>query len=508
MLASGDPGFVADGAPENGIEPGDEPGSWVAKIHGPGYLERDSDGCPIVRPAVVLSPNLLEASLDLRAPCGAEQPLVREELDRALEANGIVFGIDPKRIDTAWLIFTARGGLPRPMRVASGQAPQPGRPARLEYAIDLEQHVGRKDEQDGSVDFHELGTVRNVAAGQQIGVWYPAEESLPGRGLDGVELPVPDSDGSQDLRGGDKLRCVEQEDGSVILEAEIDGILVLENEVPAVSEIFLVPGDVGVETGNIDAEGSVVITGAVRPGFHVTARHDIEVQGVVEGSSLDAGGRVSIASGLIGDEETLVRAAGDVCIKYAQNARIECGGDVEILDADMGSTIDCSGHLRAITGRGRLCGGTYSAAQSIEATEIGSDLGAVTVLAAGANVLIEREWARITRQLDKDRDLRRKLKQTPEAKRPGGSGGGPDCSRNSKQLRELQKRERRLRSRLAELKKKAREPQQPAVIRARSRVHPGVEIVIGGSHLRLEETSGARVFSLDSATGHVGSRAA
>mgnify|MGYP003884863173 CR=1 FL=1 len=156
-----------------------------------GYLVSHAAGRPTVMPVAQVRGDRLEASLDLRAPASDERPLERDELDDALAAAGVVHGLDVHRVDAAWRIFTVRGELLRPMWVARGEAPVPGRPERIDWAPEVDPTSELEEGEDGRIDFHMQSSVRNLAAGQVLGVFVPGGEARSGRGVDGVEVELP-----------------------------------------------------------------------------------------------------------------------------------------------------------------------------------------------------------------------------------------------------------------------------------------------------------------------------
>ena len=467
-----------------------------------GYLVSHAAGRPTVMPVAQVRGDRLEASLDLRAPASDERPLERDELDDALAAAGVVHGLDVHRVDAAWRIFTVRGELLRPMWVARGEAPVPGRPERIDWAPEVDPTSELEEGEDGRIDFHMQSSVRNLAAGQVLGVFVPGGEARSGRGVDGVEVELTDDTKPVAMRLGRNVEAREQEDGTVLLVAEIDGVLVLERGMPSVSDVLHVDGDVDYGVGNIDATGTVIITGSVRRGFEVRARDDVIVHGVVEGASIHAGGLVDLRKGLIGDEEASVTAGRGLRLLYAQNAKVACRGDIELLDADMGSELTCSGALLATQGRGRLRGGRYRAGHGIRARELGSELGAHTIVEAGVDVLLEEERAELTAALEACRVSQRGGRAKGLRGGPGrqgkakiGAGRAADRGRE----RDLARRERELLAAIAALP--APPPQDPVPsITASGQVHFGVEVVLRGVRLRPGETTGGRCFTLDPQT--------
>jgi len=482
----------------------DAAGQLVVTSAGPGFLCCGAAGQLCVKPAVQVSEDRVEATLELRSPVADEAPLSREEIAAALTELGVTHGVEPARVEAAWRIFEARGELLRPMRVARGREPVAGRLARIDFEPDVLPHADQGDK-TGRIDFHERGRVINVVEGQLLGTWIPGEPSKAGEAIDGEAIAVPESARSKPLRTGKNIRrseLPEDEAGPIQLFAAKSGVLLIDEGIPSVSLVLLIDGDVDLETGNIDAEGSVVVKGAVRSGFKVKASDGLVVHGIAEGADLEAGGDMELKKGLIGSDETLVVVGGNLRIKYAQNAHLEVRGDVELGDSDMGSTIVCSGRLRAASGRGRLRGGDYHAAQGIRAKELGSDLGALTRAAVGRDVLRDRERSTLTERLDE-------LKHEGlKAKRMTGKPGSFAARTAEKRRREIQKQEHNLRAKLAAFDREKPDLVEAPEIRIQSSVHFGSELEIMGVHLRPSETTGGRVFAFDPATQTVEARSA
>jgi uncharacterized protein (DUF342 family) len=254
---------------------------------------------------------------------------------------------------------------------------------------------------------------------------------------------------------------------------------------------------VDYESGNIDVGGSLLIRGSVRAGFKVSACHCITVLGVAEGADLAAGGDMVLAKGLIGSEGTRVTVGGNLRVKYTQNADIICGGDVEILDADMGSKVVASGRIIAVQGRGRLRGGTYSAGSSISAKEIGSELGAITKLSCGVDEVAAAERKQTADLLN---EISAGLQELKGLTDPSNSVAQRKADTKILQLENSQLA---LMARMKELKaaaEAAAEGEQPFV-RAKSQVYFGTQIEVLRVKLSPSKSTAGRRFTLDKEQG-------
>ena len=238
---------------------------WRADVSVAGYLEGTEHTGLRVVPIVQISEDRVSAALDLRVPTSDEEPLTREEIDAVIKQSGVVHGLSENRVESAWNMFQSHGALPSPLRIASGVAPVAHHSARVEYLLTVHQTVGEMNEEDGSLDFHEQHLIVNLDSGQDIGRWYPPVEGVSGMGVDGKEISVEVDEDEKHLRVGDNIVRVKQKDGSLLLRAGMDGMLVQsEDGGPSVSDVFELPGDVDFATGNLEARGSVIIGGNVR----------------------------------------------------------------------------------------------------------------------------------------------------------------------------------------------------------------------------------------------------
>lgn len=375
----------------DGIVADEEDLRWTTTVPGFGYLELTESEGPRVLPAVTISEDSMQAYLDLRHPNADEPRVTREEVDAAIRATGVVHGLLPERIEAAWRACEEQGALPRPVCIAEGTPPVPGLDADMEIESNPGMSVGAVEAKTDQIDFRERGIVKNVRAGQRIGMWSPATPGVPGQRVDGAELLAVDGkEASYTAR--ENVVATELEDGCVAFEAAIEGILQVRagNEL-AVLDFLEIPGDVDYDTGNIDAKGSVLVRGTVRSEFRVTAKHDITVRGSVEDATVTAGGVVFIEKGIFGGERGRVSAEERVSVKFAQNASIVCDGDVEIRDSDTNSVIECRGRLIATQGHGHLRGGRYTAFGGVEAQELGSELGVTTAVSVGTDPVLASE---------------------------------------------------------------------------------------------------------------------
>ena len=139
-----------------------------------------------------------------------------------------------------------------------------------------------------------------------------------------------------------------------------------------------------IYTGNIEYEGSVLVRGNVCSNFSVISHGNIEVRGIVEGAHLEADGDIIIARGMNGMGKGVLRAGGNIVVKFMENVDAEAQGYVSaetILHSHVSAGTDVT-----VTGRkGFIAGGRVCATHSINVKTLGSSMGADTVVEVGVD---------------------------------------------------------------------------------------------------------------------------
>lgn len=264
--------------------------------------------------------------------------------------------------------------------IAQGEQAQNGTDATIEIVFDVEQFgkLAPKENDDGTVDFKDLDSVRNVTKGEVLARKTPATEGVEGRNILGRTLkPKRGKDhrlpmGKNTVITEDGLTLVAKEDGKL----EYDGSLI------SVSTVCLISSDVDNGTGNIDFVGSVIIGGSVHDGFEVKAKGSIEVRGAVEGATLIAGGDIILSYGIQGNSTSRLKAGGNIIAKFIQNATVEAEGDI-IAEGIWNSTVNAGGIVKVDVGKGSIMGGNIMVTNIITARNVGSPMGVITDIQTG-----------------------------------------------------------------------------------------------------------------------------
>ena len=319
----------------------------------------------------------------------------KEMILEALAQKNIVFGIDQEAVAEA-----ARTG--KLTKVARGVPPENGTDAKIVRNFDMG-IKGRPviDEHD-RMHYKDLNYFILAKKGQVLAERIPHTTGTPGTNLHGA--PVRQKPGKPKPVPSGKNTTIKDENFVV---SEIDGQIVDNGTKISVDPHLDIKGDVGLATGNIDFVGSVTVGGNVQEGFVLKATGDIEINGMVSGAEV-SGRNVYIKGGVQGMNRGAIRAEEDFQATFVENADIEAGGNVEISDVAMHSTVR-AGHTLAVEGKkGLINGGFMAAGEEIRANTIGNTMNVITRLTVGVNPMIQKKYQTVLKEYN---EAKKRLEQ-------------------------------------------------------------------------------------------------
>jgi hypothetical protein len=177
-------------------------------------------------------------------------------------------------------------------------------------------------------------------------------------------------------------RNISISEDKTVLTSDVDGNVSLSNGMVFVSDTYSVASDVDASTGDIDYDGNVLIPGTVRTGFTVKAKGDIQVNGVVEGATLIAGGNIVIKRGVQGMGKGELKCHGDICAHFFESVNVEAGGSV-IAGSILHSRV-VSGDRVTVNGKKSfIVGGEIICDTRLEANTIGNKMETQTLIKVG-----------------------------------------------------------------------------------------------------------------------------
>ncbi len=278
--------------------------------------------------------------------------------------------------------------------------------------------------------------------------------------------------------------------GLINLYAEKEGEFVVTPTAAGVRQLHIIAGDVGLETGNIDFPGSVLVDGSVREGFRVFSKGNVTVNDLVEEAVISAEGDVVIHQGVKGRKQAVVRTRAGIACLFAENALLLAVGNVRLERSALNCTIKCNGRLDIGRTKGTLMGGTARAREGMTLINLGSVGEAKTTVSFGQDYIlgdrIEHEEQEIQKHKARIHEIDRLMPNMSRVK-----------AEDAAKLQALREEKLRLLKAVDEhnvvlfnMREKFEEHTPSAVV-IRGTVYPGVTIESHGRHLpvRVETTS-------------------
>ncbi len=383
---------------------------------------------------------ILELLMHMKVRAGIDEAAIQSALDERLYCTDIV--------------------------VAQGKLPAPGRDGSIVYHFDTDNTVRPELKEDGTVDFFKLNNLHQCTKGQVLAEIIPEERGENGFDVYGsvllareVKKPVFDH-GRNMEKSKDGLQLISMVDGHVSL---------IENAV-FVSDVYSVD-DVGTSTGNIEYHGDVEVKGNVCENFSIRTEGNVFVSGVVEGAVIEAGG--NIVAKFISAAE--VEAAGFVEAEQIVNARVSAGTNIN-----------------ADAGKGLITGGRVVAKGAINARNVGSPMGAATIVEVGIDIESKKRLAELQKSVgEKSKSIPQMKKGLEETTRKLKAGVRL-TQEQIKSARALQvtlaETQAKIQEELKEIEKLDRllKSEMPAQIALRGTMYQGVVLSISGATMTVK----------------------
>lgn len=307
----------------------------------------------------------------------------------ALDKNNVKYGLDNDMINN--IVDDKRYSSKLP--VAKWTPPVNGVNGTITYRFEKEAKSAPVEDENGFVDYKNLGLIRTVHKGDVIADITMPTEGEPGTDVRGKTLrQIPGKKANFTIGTNTSVT----EDGLQILAAA-DGNINFRGGTFHVDQVVTVQGDVDASVGNITFVGDVIVKGEVLEGFKISSNANIIVAGNVNGATLEADGDIVIKKGCINSH---VMAHGSVTANFCEYSDIKCDGDLNstnfvVCDVYCGGTITTKGN------NGGLLGGKYTCLNSVEISNLGTKNYIPTQLTIGDNALLSEEKEAVMKQIDK-----------------------------------------------------------------------------------------------------------
>lgn len=317
----------------------------------------------------------LMAWLLLFPPVGGGARMTIRHLYRELVRGGVVSGVDRKLLE----------GLPeleeryfRLFPIACGTPAVDGVDGQVieHYPRKLEPHV--QVDELGHADYVSLKLVRNIKEGDIICQMIPPVPGRDGETITGKPIPAHVGAAVEVPQG----RNTKLSDDQTYLIATRDGHVEFNGLNFQVKPILEIAESVDQSRGTVNYLGDIHIRGDVCRGAVVRAMGNIQVDGVIEGSTVEAGENLIVSSGIQGQDSAVIRAHESVYAKYMERCSVYARENVEA-DCIVDCAIYSNGSVKVRTGRGAIIGGSIHAAETVSAVTVGSKAERTTTIQLG-----------------------------------------------------------------------------------------------------------------------------
>ncbi len=349
-----------------------------------------------------------------------------------------------------------------PFEVAEAIMPVDGHDAYISYNFETDPKKLRAEvNEEGKVDYKKLNNIQNVIADQPLAQKIPAERGKGGKTLFGRYLEAKNGKDIQIQLGAN----VKLDRDGVTIKAEIDGEVMLVNGKVTVEPVKYLDA-VNVKTGDIKFVGTVIIKGNVQEGYKVEATN-IEVNGIVDKSRLEATGNIIVRQGIFGKGEGFIKAGKSLWAKFINDTTVEVEENVIVSDSIVNSNVTAMKNIVLRGKKAQIIGGHLMATEEICARKVGSPGGGTeTILEVGVDPRAKKRLeelqnmqAKSTKEyencdldiqtLEQQKKLRKKLPQEKEEKLKTLK---ERCSQISAELEEMTEEINKIQDHLRDLK--------------------------------------------------------
>lgn len=436
----------------------------------------------------------MSAVMRLYPPSTGGRPASKEQIMDLLGQYRIKAGIDEEAIT----VTLEENLYCTDIVVARGKMPTVGRDASIVYHFDTNNNIRPELKEDGTVDFFKLNTLHHCIKGQVLAEIIPEEKGENGFDIYGSVMLAREVKKITFAHG----RNLEISQDGLKLTSMVDGHASLVDDTVFVSDVYSVE-DVGTSTGNIEYHGDVEVKGNVCENFSVKTDGNVFVTGVVEGAVIEAGKDIIIARGMHGQNKGRLKAGGNIVAKFISAAEVEADGFVEA-EQIVNAHVSAGTNVNAEAGKGLITGGKVMAKMVINAKNIGSPMGASTIVEVGSDLNAKKRLAELQKSVGEKSKTIPKLKKSLEditIRLKQGVKLSQEQLRNAKMLQiTLAETQAKVQEELKEIEKldKVLKNEGMSHINVRGTMYQGVAVAISGATMTVKnEYTFCRLYKKD-----------
>ena len=342
-----------------------------------------------------ITPQLkLEVSHDrmkvrVRVPSVLVSQLRIEHITALLNSYGMKFGFDPAKLlvqldelhqnphNPALRILTAAQGIPT----------VPSQNGRIELLI--QEGASVSVDASGRADFRNIDKFKQIAKNTLLARRIPPIPGKDGNDVYG-KIVHPGEPSDAKLACGANVAFLEEKNE---YRSTARGIFAREANEISINPILYVPGNAGIESGNLVYDGNVHIKGNIERGALVSTLEELHVEGFVESALIRVGHSLHVHKGINAQAKDPIYVEGDLYSTYLDNTKIVVLGDVKVKRSINASTLMAHGNIEMSGKHSVIVGGTLYVFGSLTADYIGNNSGTPTKIILGVHHANEKYHA-------------------------------------------------------------------------------------------------------------------
>lgn len=327
----------------------------------------------------------LEVRGDFIPNMSGGNPITDTYVKELLEKFNISYGVIQAEIDAAIVMCVEEHRLIRDVLIAKGDPPIN---ERQEY-LQLNPLFGRIDREgkvkvDENVDHRARSPFIIVKKDQALAKLKSKRPGKEGTNVHGE--PVGYGVNSHDsVSGGENTRME-----GVFLLSSIAGEMIVSKSVVSVRDSLIIKGAVGYGTGNIIFPGNVEIDGPVSDGFKIYSGGSVTIKQTFDVTDVITKEDLSVAGGIIGRGQALVKVGGALKTKFVENCRVACRKTVTVDNEIIGSHVFTLETLE-MSDKGKIVSSDIYSLKGLRTGSVGKGTGKSTRIHCGIDFTLEQE---------------------------------------------------------------------------------------------------------------------
>ena len=448
---------------------------------------------------VEISPDKMLGVISFTAPKNGGKKLTLDKIRQSMQSAGVVSGINRELISS--LVEDKK--YDHKYLVARGNPPIHGEDGILELLFNTDTEdmasLRPKENEDGSVDFKKLDLIQTVKKDQLLAKIKPPTVGESGENVLGRKIKA----NKGKVRRFPKGKNIYTSDDGLSLFASVEGQLIYDLNRITVSETYVVEGDAGVATGDIDFSGNVLVTGNVESGFTINAGGNVEVRGFVGEATIIAGNDIVLRHGIQGKDRGKLVAGGDIVAKFIQNSIVEAKGCL-YTEAIMHSQVEAGDSVIVEVNKGLIVGGTVQAINLISAKIIGSPMSTATTVKISMTLSLQHQYNTTKSELGKKRQQLDQVTKNISFIKEKLAKGEMVPKARLEQVKPMTSLKNKLGLEIDQLQKEyaslstMQQDHKGGVIKVRDVIYPGSKVIMGNlvKHIR-EDIKYTRIYIQD-----------